>query len=181
MGKNKTIVIEGGGFRTAYTAGILDAFIVSDFHPFDRYVGVSGGAIALSYYLSGQYKAYYKGMKYLSKDPNFIKFTNMFASSGYMNIDYVQDLAMVRYPLDIDKALDLMWKKNKEVRFVATDRKTGKATFLAPTKEDWIDMIVASSTLPFVTKGVHRVGNKELMDGGWSDHPRSFAVVNGVR
>ncbi len=169
MGKNKTIVVEGGGFRTAFTAGILDAFIVSDYHPFDRYIGVSGGAMALSYYLSGQYKFYINGMKFLAKDPNFLKISNIFAGTGYMNIDYVRQLAMTRYPFDVDKALDFIWKQDKLVRFVATNRKNGKAEFLAPSKEHWVEMIIASSTLPFVTKGVHRVGNQDLMDGGWSD------------
>ena len=42
--KNKHyLIIEGGGFRTGFTSGILDAFLAADFDPFDGYIGISGG------------------------------------------------------------------------------------------------------------------------------------------
>jgi len=33
MKYNKTLIIEGGGFRTAFSAGILDTFMVNDYFP----------------------------------------------------------------------------------------------------------------------------------------------------
>ena len=53
------LVIEGGGFKSVFSAGVLDAFIINNFNPFDIYLGVSSGAMALSYYLGDQYKAYF--------------------------------------------------------------------------------------------------------------------------
>ena len=59
--KNKKIslVIEGGGFKSVFSAGVLDAFLINQFNPFDIYIGVSSGAMCLSYYLANQYKAYF--------------------------------------------------------------------------------------------------------------------------
>ena len=48
----KTLIVQGGGFRTGFTAGILDAFMVLGYCPFDQIIGNSGGAISASYYLS---------------------------------------------------------------------------------------------------------------------------------
>ena len=45
------IVVEGGGFKSAFSAGVLDSFIINNFDPFDIYVGVSGGAMNLTSYI----------------------------------------------------------------------------------------------------------------------------------
>lgn len=46
------LVIEGGGFKSVFSAGVLDAFLINKFNPFDIYIGVSSGAMCLSYYVS---------------------------------------------------------------------------------------------------------------------------------
>ena len=63
----KTLIIQGGGFRTAFTAGVLDAFIAADYNPFNSFYVVSGGAIGASYYLSGQYKKCFEAICFFSK------------------------------------------------------------------------------------------------------------------
>lgn len=179
MNIKKTLVLEGGGFRTAFTAGVLDSFMACGYQPFDRLIGVSGGALALSYYLSGQFKFYYKAMKHLSQDPNFIKFTRIMKPEGYMDIEYLKKMSMVDFPFDMIAALEAAQKS--EVYFVATNRNTGKAEFLQPNENNWVDCVIASSTLPFVTKGRHEVNGLDLMDGGWSDPiPVQKAVEAGT-
>ncbi len=167
MNKKKTLVVEGGGFRTAFTAGVLDAFMVANYVPFERMIGVSGGALALSYFLSGQYRTYYSAMKHLSKDAHFIKWNRVLSPEGYMDIEYLRKMAQTTFKFDIEKALDA--KSSRELWFVATNKKTGEAEFLEPNESTWVDCVIASSTLPFVTKGAHQVEGKVLMDGGWSD------------
>ena len=46
------LVIEGGGFKSVFSAGVLDAFLINKFQPFDIYIGVSSGAMCLSYYVA---------------------------------------------------------------------------------------------------------------------------------
>ena len=46
------LVIEGGGFKSVFSAGILEAFLMNKFNPFDIYIGVSSGAMCLSYYVA---------------------------------------------------------------------------------------------------------------------------------
>ena len=48
------LVIEGGGFKSVFSAGVLDAFLINKFQPFDIYIGVSSGAMCLSYYVANQ-------------------------------------------------------------------------------------------------------------------------------
>ena len=68
----KTLVIQGGGFRSAFSCGVLDAFLVNRYFPFDRYVAVSGGTMAVSYFLGGQYKQCLEAMVLLSEDDQFL-------------------------------------------------------------------------------------------------------------
>jgi len=175
----KALVVQGGGFRTGFTAGILDAFMAFDYNPFDQYVGVSGGAIATSYYLSKQRTATFNAMKFLAEDPEFVKFVRVMRDKGYMNIDRLRSVAINQVPFEFEKAINARLGKN--VHFVATNRDTGQPEYLDPTPEDWIESVIASCTLPFVTKGTHAVKGMDLMDGGWSDPlPIEWAVENGA-
>ena len=173
------LVIQGGGFRTAFTAGVLDSFLVAGAPNFDHYVGVSGGTIALSYFLSGQYGFCLEAMLLLCKDPQFVKFTRAMSDAGYMNIDYLDRIANEIMPFDREKAVQAV--QGKDIHFVATDRETSEPVYLRPKANDWTEKIIASCTLPFVTKGKHLIDEKEYFDGGWSDPiPARWACDNGA-
>ena len=163
----KTLIVQGGGFRTGFTAGILDAFLVLDYCPFDQIIGNSGGAISASYYLAKQYGSCVEAMYWLANDPEFVKLKHIIKERGYMNIDYLREVAFEHVPFHVEKAL--VAAKDKEVHFVATNRETGTAEYLAPSDKDWVEVVIASCTLPFITKGIHKVQNMDLMDGAWSD------------
>ena len=176
---SKTLIVQGGGFRTGFPAGVLDAFMLLDFYPFERLVGVSGGAIAISYYAAKQYGACLEAMHWLAKDPEFVNFKHIRQERGYMNIDYLAEVAHVHVPFDLPKAS--AFAKGKEIHFVATNRATGKPEYLQPQAEDWVDVVVASCTLPFITKGVQQVRGMELMDGAWGDPlPIRWTVEQGA-
>ena len=52
MSNLKTALIsEGGGNRGVFSFGVIDQFISNKFDPFDLYLGVSNGAVALTWYL----------------------------------------------------------------------------------------------------------------------------------
>lgn len=177
---NKYLIVEGGGFKTGFTAGILDAFIMSSYRPFDNFIGISGGSIALSYFLSAQYRFCISAIKLLAKDQNFMDFKRTFGNRGYMDIDYIAQVAGEKVPFDLEKgvkAADRFF-----VRFVATNMNTGSPYYVSPNKENWVDAVIASSTLPFVTKGKHLLNGVEYFDGGWSDPlPVRWAYEQGAR
>lgn len=176
----RTLVVQGGGFRTSFTAGVLDAFILSNYREFDFFVGNSGGAIALSYFLSNQYKKYYEAMCLLASDPDFFSYNRIMSNEGMMNVDYFRDVANRYIPFEMDKAIEFI--EDKELAFVMTDLTTGKPHYYRPNKKTWLDAVIASCTLPFVTKGKHQLHNRDYMDGGWSDPlPVEWAYNQGAR
>ncbi len=177
---NTCLVVEGGGFKTGFTSGILDAFIAADYSPFTHYLGVSGGSVAISYFLSQQYRSCLDSILLLAKDKDFLNFKRSLGSQGYMNIDFIAEVASKKVPFQIDKAIEKCG--TADVHFVATNRVSGKASYLKPDPNNWLDTVVASCTLPFVTKGKHVVNGVEYLDGGWSDPlPIKWAYDNGAR
>ncbi len=176
---NKTLVIQGGGFRTSFTAGVLDAFQSHGYNPFDSYVAVSGGAIALSYYLGGQYKKCLEAMCLLAEDKNFMSWNRLISAQGVMNVDYFKDVANERVLFDLESALETV--HGKELAFVMTNRVTGEPHYYHPSKKTWLDGVIATCTLPFVTKGKHALHGEEFFDGGWSDPlPVEWAYQKGA-
>ncbi len=178
--KYDCLIIEGGGFKTAFTAGLVDAFISANYYPFKTIIGNSGGSVALSYYLSGQYRSVISAMRYLAKDEQFANYKRTFGQKGYLDIDYIATVASKKVPFDIKAALITAQRITPYI--VATDRKKGEATYLSPGPKNWIQCVVASSTLPFATKGVHKLNGKDYFDGGWSDPlPVRWAHKNGCK
>ncbi|NND94357.1 MAG: patatin family protein [Flavobacteriales bacterium] len=177
---SRALVIQGGGFRTAFTSGVLDALHVGRIVDFDIYAGVSGGAIAMSYFITGQYRKCFEAISILASDPHFVRISRAISETGYMDIDHLERIARDEVPLNLDLAIQN--STHKDVRIVATERETGHAAYLQPSREDWIDATIASSTLPFVTKGRHFIRGIEYFDGGWSDPiPVRWAYEQGAR
>jgi len=175
----KTLIVQGGGFRTAFSAGVLDAFRTHQYNPFDSYVAVSGGAIALSYYLSEQYKFYYDALCLLAEDKHFMSWNRLVSPKGIMNVDYFRTVAEEIFPFDVKRALDNI--NGKELAIVMTNRANGEAHYYHPDRKHWIDAIIATCTLPFVTKGSHMLHGDDFMDGGWSDPlPVEWAYDRGA-
>ncbi len=174
------LIIEGGGFKTAFTAGIIDAFIAQNFNPFRLVIGISGGSVAMSYLLSKQYRYCISAMKILAKDNQFANFRRTFSEKGYLDIDYIATVASQKVPFNVDLALKNI--TDKKVYIVATNKKTGEPKYFRPCAEDWIQCVIASSTLPFATKGVHKLNGNSYFDGGWSDPlPVEWAVKKGAK
>lgn len=178
--KYDCMIVEGGGFKTAFTAGVVDALIAKQFDPFKTVIGISGGSVVMSYFLSQQYRFCISALKTLAKDNRFANYRRAFSEKGYLDIDYIATVASQAVPFDVVAAVKKSKKKN--VVIVITNRKTGKAEYISPTEDNWIQCVIASSTLPFATKGVHKLNSKDYFDGGWSDPlPIKWAYKNGMK
>ncbi len=177
---NIGLVIQGGSLRSIFTAGVLDAFIAMDFNPFNYYCGVSGGAMCLSYYLSGQYRDTFKVIRQLSQDDKFLGIRNLLFEEGYLNLSYLEEYTTKHFPLNLDNLKNTTSEKTVEI--VATDLESGDSVYLQPNPNNWLQCLKASATLPFLTRGFCQVGDRKLMDGGWSDPiPVKRAIENNVK
>ncbi len=163
--KKTGLVLEGGGMRGIYTAGVLDAFMERRI-TFDGVIGVSAGAIHGCSFVSNQkgrsiryYKKYYR-------DKRFMSYWNFFRTGNIVDEKFCyHDLPEVLDPYDYDA----FQRSKTEFYVTCTNVETGKAEYIK--MEDMrtqIDCMRASASLPYVSKIVEAEG-KKLLDGGCAD------------
>ena len=167
--KNKKIalVVEGGGFKSAFTAGILDAFIIDRFDPFDLHVGISGGAMNLTSFISNQYKRNFKIISEMSHNAHFTSIIRFLKGGNYLELKYMLNMAEKKYPFNMEAAN--MNLGDKECKCVVTNYETGKPSYLSIKKNGWIKTIEATGSLPIATRGFCEIAGKKYIDGGLSD------------
>ena len=158
------LIVEGGGFKSSFTAGVLDSFIVNKFNPFDLYLGVSGGAMNLTSYISLQYKRNIKIILDISKNSNFISLVRFLKGGNYVELKYLLDVAEKKHPFNIKVANNNL--SGKDCRFVVTNFETGRAGYLSVKENGWIKSLEATGTLPIATRGYCEIDGKKYIDGG---------------
>ena len=111
--KKIVIIVEGGGFKSAFTAGILDAFTINKFDPFHMYVGVSGGAMNLTSYISKQYKRNIKIILDIGANTHFISLIRFLKGGNYIELQYLIDITANKYPFNVEDANKYLKIKHK--------------------------------------------------------------------
>lgn len=176
----KALIIQGGGFRTAFSAGVLDAFNKNKYDPFDIYAAVSGGAIAASYYIANQPKKCFDSICFLSKNNRFVNYSRFLRYGPIMDVDIFHDISKDYYPFDKASALKNLEGKNFAI--IMTNKKTGQPFYCDPTQTSWEEAVIASCSLPFITKGKHQLNGDDYMDGAWGDPlPIKWVVEQGAK
>ena len=162
-----TLILEGGSLRCAFTAGVMDALLLLGPLKFDRIFGISAGSMVMATYLSGQYKHFYRISRDLVEDGTFIRFSSAWSKEGLMNLSHLRAHVMRHAPLDLD-TLGVAQKSTQAI-VVTTHLETGEPRYIEPQGRDWMDALVASSSLPMVTRGKVKFRGEWMFDGGYSD------------
>lgn len=176
------LVLEGGGMRGVFTCGVLDSFMDRGIR-FPYAIGVSAGACNGLSYMSGQRgrakysnidlleKYKYIGLRYLLKKRNIMDFDLLFQEFPEHILPYDYE-AYFRCP--------------ERFVMVTTNCTTGEANYFEEKqcKERLIDIVRASSSLPFVCP-ITYVDNIPMLDGGIVDsipvmHARHDGFTNNV-
>ena len=166
---DKSLVLEGGGTRGIYTAGVLD-FLFEKKFKFDSYYGTSMGACSIANYLSKQPERNSQIIYDYINDKRYFNILNFFRKDKtVMGMDFLFDTVPNKLNLfDYNTFLE----NKKRFIAVATDLDTGDPVYLkkknAKNKQDAMKILRASSSLPGLANEVNYKG-KRLLDGGISD------------
>ncbi|WP_337932623.1 patatin family protein [Hallella sp.] len=164
--RNTGLVLEGGGMRGVFTSGVLDAFMKHELY-FHYVVAVSAGAC--------------NGMSYISRQPRRARLSNIdfLSQYNYLGLRYLFTQGSI-----LDKKLlydsfpnklipfdyDEFFKHAANFEMVTTNCLTGRPEYLSETSDHQraINIVMASSSLPFVSKMV-TVDGVPMLDGGITD------------
>jgi len=170
------LILEGGGMRGIYTAGVLDFFIHKNIEV-DLVVGVSAGGCHAASYLSKQYKrAFHSNVDYLN-DKDYISFRNLIKNGSIFGMDLMfNKIPNELYPYDHEA----FYNSKSKFTVVATNCETGQAEYfqLNDMKKD-ITYLQASCSIPMFANIVE-IDGYNLVDGGVSDSiPIEYAIKQG--
>lgn len=159
------IVLEGGGLRGAYTAGVLDAFAQNGI-TFDYGNGVSSGAGTLSNFISGNVGRS-RDACLCKQGESYYGFREFLRSGKFMNLDKLFGEYLYKEP-----AFDFetYFANPMEREYTATNCVTGKPEYFTDdgTIERYVEINKASCSLPIVSKPV-KIGDYFYMDGAVTD------------
>ena len=159
------LVVEGGGMRGIYAAGVLDVMMEQGF-TFDGVIGVSAGAIHGCTMVAGQRGRSIRYYKKYCNDKRFMSVRSWIKTGEIVGRDFCyRELPEVLDPFDYEAY------EQSDARFYATcsNVETGRAEYLEITDmRRQIDIIRASASLPYVSHIVD-VDGKKLLDGGCTD------------
>lgn len=171
------LVLEGGGMRGLYTAGVLDVLMEHGVE-FDHAVGVSAGAAFGVNLKSRQPGRAIRYNKRFCADPRYAGFGNLLRTGDLYSVDFAYREVPLRLdPFDVDAL------RANPMRFTAvcTDIETGEAVYrdIERGDEEDLDWIRASASVPMLARPVELDGRK-LLDGGIADSiPAAWMASHG--
>lgn len=173
----KGLVLEGGGMRGLFTAGVIDVFLENGI-AFDGMIGVSAGAA-----FGCNFKSRQKGrvlrynVKYC-RDPRYCSFRSLIKTGDIFGADFCYR----EMPKKLDVFDDDTYNKNPmKFYVVATDLASGAPVYReCPVSDDsCLEWIRASASMPLVSRTVN-IDGFELLDGGAADSvPLRFFESSG--
>ncbi len=164
--RNTGLVLEGGGFRGLYTAGVLDVWMEHGITA-DGVVGVSAGAAFGYNFKSRQIGRVLRYNVNYACDPRYASLGTWLRTGDL----YSRDFAYGEVPFVLDP-VDSETFSSWPMRFtvVCTDINTGEAVYhdLECGDKPDVEWIRASASIPVLSRPVELDG-RELLDGGVAD------------
>lgn len=160
------LVLEGGGMRGLYTAGVIDVMLDHGFEP-DVVCGTSAGVTFGVNLLSKQRGRVLRYNKRFVGDRRYISLHSWLTTGNIINKDFAYGLL----PRELDPFDEETFEKSKaEFYATITNMRTGQAEYVRIT-DTWkqMDVIRASASLPIICQPVEWQGEKYL-DGGLADN-----------
>ena len=160
------LVLEGGGMRGLFTAGILDVLMENNV-TFDGVVGVSAGATFGCNFISHQIGRTLRYNMSQRKNPKYMGIRSLIKTGDYVGGEYAYHVL----PTTLDVFDFEAFEKNPtEFHVVTTNVRTGEAIYHRIDKVDYTGMewIRASASMPIISRPV-AIGDYEMLDGGIAD------------
>lgn len=160
------LILEGGGLRSLFSAGICDSWLEEDIH-FDAIIGVSGGALFGCNFKSHQYGRALRYNTRFKDDPRYMGLRTFLKTGNIIGTEFAYHIL----PFELDP-IDNEAFTNDPAEFyvVVTDVKTGLPAYhrIDTFDHESCEWMRATGSMPLVSQPVHLDGHIYL-DGGMSD------------
>lgn len=180
MQQNKTaLIVEGGGSRGVFSFGVIDSFIQASYNPFDIHLGVSNGAVVQLWYLL-KVSDYNLDKMLFSASRKYVQYSNILLNKSIMDFEKLYQEANKVFPIDFDRLQNHL--KEKSFYVVVSDAESGNPEYIKLSKENYINEMLATGSLPVLMKNPILLQGKRKYDGGITDPiPVQKAYEMGAR
>jgi predicted patatin/cPLA2 family phospholipase len=164
--ENAALILEGGGLRGTFTSGVLRRFVDDKFY-FAYVIGVSMGACNAANYLSLQPERNRIVNTRYVRDKRYLSYRRLLCGGDLFGMNFIfDDLPNRLVPFDLETFLAHPARCITGV----SDCVSGEALYYDKNElgGDYLTVLKASSSLPFIAKPVEYRG-RFLMDGGLTD------------
>ena len=160
------LVLEGGGMRGLFSAGVLDALLELKELSVNGIVGVSSGALFGVNYVSKQKERAVRYNKKYVDDKRYMGLHSWITTGNAVN----KDFAFYELPYKLDVFDNETFKKAEtDFYVVMTNIESGKPEYvLIEDAFAQMEYLRATSALPFASK-IIEINGKKYLDGGISD------------
>ncbi len=163
--QNTSLILEGGTFRTLFTAGVLDVFIDEKIE-LPYIVAISAGAINACSYVAGQKERTLRILSTYRHDKRYMGIGNFLKERSYFGLDFAYNV--------LPNELDIFdWEKYRKfggkLEFGVTNAHTGEVEYMNALEMDTrCTMLQATCALPVLFPEI-KVNGVPYYDGGLSD------------
>lgn len=159
------LLVEGGGMKCAYGAGVLDVFLKENIE-FPYVCGVSAGAANAASFVAKQYGRNKRFYTEHVNEPDYASMKNFVKKGNFFDLDYIYGTLSEKGGAD-ELDFETLMSNPTELVFPATNAVTGQARFFTKNdlKADDFSPVKATSALPVICKPILIDGNY-YYDGG---------------
>ncbi|WP_045394303.1 patatin-like phospholipase family protein [Vibrio rotiferianus] len=180
------LVAQGGGQRGIFTAGVLDAFLLSNFDPFDEFYGTSAGALNLCAFLCRQHGM---GKAFITDLTTSTEFFNLFGyirKKQYLGLEWALE-RIQEYPYKLDLDLGHRSLGHRRAFAAVTDTHSLSDRYLPMLGKRWFETMIATCAIPKLYQGIVNIDGSQYVDGGvsasipvqeaWRQNARNIIVI----
>lgn len=160
------LVLEGGGKRGIYAAGVLDVLLENNIWT-DGLIGTSAGAVNGCSYVSNQYERNLRYNIRFAKEKRYMSIYSLITTRNVVGTDFAYNILPNKLEVfDYDA-----FEKSPVAYYVTCSNvETGKAEYIQckSLRGKNMDYLRASASLPYVSQIVE-IDGKKYLDGGICD------------
>ncbi|MEE1056648.1 MAG: patatin family protein [Acutalibacteraceae bacterium] len=160
------LVLEGGGKRGIYAAGVLDVLLEHNI-TVDGLIGTSAGAVNGCSYVSKQYERNLRYNVRFAREKKYMSIYSLITTGNVVGTEFAYDIL----PNQLEIFDNDAFEKSETAYYVTcSNLETGKAEYIRckSLRGKNIDYLRASASMPYVSQIVE-IGGKKLLDGGVCD------------
>ncbi len=154
------VVLEGGGWRGLYTSGVLDALMENGIFMHTT-IGVSAGALNGIGYVTGQLGITARINLSHRNDKRYVGSGAFLHEKSIMGLHHLFDDIMPAMKVDFERFRD----PSKDYYALATSLEQGKPVYFSKDDPEIVNAIIASASVPFLSKPTV-INGEHYLDGG---------------